>query len=67
MEKEEIIEEIKKLIVFSDSDTIEINPNFLEYFELEELVQIRNRLLLKKSKIRENTFDFLDEIYEKAK
>ena len=67
MEKEEIIEEIKKLIASSENDQIEINPAFLDYFNVEELNEIKEQLLVKKSKIRETTFDFLDEIYEKTK
>lgn len=67
MEKEEIIEEIKNLITTSKNDTIDINPNFLEYFQLEELISIKEQLIVKKSKIRETTFDYLDEIYEKTK
>ena len=67
MEKEEIIEEIKSLISTSKNETIEINPNFLEYFQLEELIAIKEQLTIKKSKIRETTFDYLDEIYEKTK
>lgn len=67
MEKIELIEEIKKLIVANKEDIIDINPAFLEYFQVEELVSIRDELLIKKSKIRENSFTFLDEIYEKTK
>lgn len=67
MEKIELIEEIKKLIVANKKDIIDINPAFLEYFQVEELVSIRDELLIKKSKIRENSFTFLDEIYEKTK
>lgn len=67
MEKEEIIKEIKKLIASSKDDKIEINPLFLDYFSIEELNEIKDQLLVKKSKIRETTFDFLDEIYEKTK
>lgn len=67
MEKEEIIEEIKVLISSSKEETIEINPDFLQYFDLEELISIRDNLIIKKSKIRESTFDYLDELYEKTK
>ena len=35
--KKEIIENIKKLIKINPEDSIEINPKYLEYFELEEL------------------------------
>ncbi len=67
MEKEKIIEEIKVLIASTKGDNIEINPSFLEYFQVEELIEIKEQLIVKKNKIRENTFEFLDEIYEKTK
>ena len=67
MEKIELIEEIKKLIATSKDDVIDINPAFLEYFQVEELESIRDDLLVRKSNIRESTFAFLDEIYEKTK
>ena len=67
MQKEDLIEEIKELIATNKEDSIEINPNFLEYFDLEELVSIRDNLIIKKNKIRESTFDYLDELYEKTK
>lgn len=66
-DKNKIIEEIKKLIATDKNDNIEINPNFLEYFQLEELISIKEQLNFKKSKIRESTFDYLDELYEKTK
>ncbi len=67
MEKEKIIEEIKVLIASTKGDNIEINPSFLEYFQVEELIEIKEQLIVKKNKIRENTLEFLDEIYEKTK
>ncbi|XOB60882.1 hypothetical protein ACMC56_09700 [Campylobacterota bacterium DY0563] len=67
MEKKEIIEEIKSLISTTGEDSIEINPNYLEYFQLDELISIKEQLLLQKSKIKETTSLFLDEIYEKTK
>lgn len=65
--KNEVVEEIKSLIAISKDDIIEINPDFLQYFDLEELISIKENLIIKKSKIRENTFDYLDELYEKTK
>lgn len=67
MEKEELIEEIKSLIAINKDDVIEINPDFLQYFDVEELVSIKENLIIKKNNIRENTFDYLDELYEKTK
>jgi len=67
MEKEELIEQIKKLILVNEEESLEINPKYLEYFQIEELESIKNQLLLRKSKIKETTSLFLDEIYEKTK
>lgn len=67
MEKRELIEEIKRLISVDKNESIDINPNYLEYFQLEELISIKEHLLVRKSKIKETTSLFLDEIYEKTK
>lgn len=55
------------MISTTGEDSIEINPNYLEYFQLDELISIKEQLLLQKSKIKETTSLFLDEIYEKTK
>ncbi len=65
-EKEYVIDEIKSLISSTGEQT-EINPKFLDYFDLEELYDIKENLLRKKEQVRENNKDFLEEIYEKTK
>lgn len=65
--KEEVVEQIKDLISTDKNESIDINPNFLEYFDLDELISIKETLIIKKNKIRETTFDYLDELYEKTK
>lgn len=65
--KEELIKDIKLLISTDDDDNVDINPNFLEYFQIEELVSMKEQLIKRKNNIREDTFDYLDEIYEKTK
>lgn len=65
-EKEYVINEIKSLIS-TTGEKIEINPKFLEYFDLEELYDIKENLLRKKEFVRENNKEFLEEIYEKTK
>ena len=57
--KQELIENIKELI--------KINPNYLEYFEVEELLDIQRQLELKKKDISKITNNYLDEIYQKTK
>jgi galactokinase/mevalonate kinase-like predicted kinase len=65
--KQEIIENIKKLIKINPEETIEINPNYLEYFDEEELLEIQRQLEFKKQNIAKITNNYLDEIYEKTK
>lgn len=65
-EKEYIISEIKSLISVS-GESVDIEPKLLDYFDLEELYNIKEQLEEKKEKFRENSQDYLDSIYEKTK
>lgn len=65
--KEILINDIKDLIKTNKEESIEINPKFLDYFLLEELESIRDDLVLKKLRQKEDNSLFLDEIYEKIK
>ena len=65
--KNEIIENIKKLIKINPDETIEINPNYLEYFDVEELLDIQKQLEYKKNNISKISNNYLDEIYQKTK
>ena len=65
--KNEIIENIKKLIKINPEETIEINPNYLEYFDEEELLDIQKQLEYKKENISKISNNYLDEIYKKTK
>ena len=65
--KNEIIENIKQLIKINPDETIEINPNYLEYFDIEELLDIQKQLEYKKNNISKISNTYLDEIYQKTK
>ena len=65
--KQELIESIKELIKINPNDTIEINPNYLEYFDEEELLDIQRQLQFRKENISKITNNYLDEIYLKTK
>ena len=65
--KEELIEEIKELMKINDNETIDINPNYLEYFQEDELLDIIKQLYSRKENISSITTSYLDEIYEKTK
>jgi len=62
--KLELIEEIKQLISV-DGSSIDINPNYLEYFELEELEDIKQQLLNNKSNVKSFTKEYVEELYDK--
>jgi len=64
LNKSELIEEIKHLISV-DGSTTEINPNYLEYFTDEELIEIKDDLINKKMNVIESTKEYVDELYEK--
>ncbi len=66
-EKEIIINEIKELITSAKGDVVEINPNYLDYFSFEELQEIKDNLLVKKTNYQEHSKEFVDELYEKTK
>ena len=63
--KEELIEEIKRLISI-DGSAVEINPKYLEYFELDELQEIKDTLDGKKKDHDAISNDYLDELFNKC-
>lgn len=65
--KQELIEEIKELIKINPEDSIEINPKYLEYFDEEELLDIKLKLEQRKENISKISNNYLDEIYQKTK
>ena len=65
--KEKLIEQIKELMKINKDETIEINPKYLEYFQVEELEDIIKQLNGRKDNISSITSSYLDEIYEKTK
>ncbi|MAD41191.1 MAG: hypothetical protein CL623_02220 [Arcobacter sp.] len=65
--KEELIAQIKELLKINANEIIDINPNYLEYFQEEELEDIINQLNGRKKNVSSITTEYLDEIYEKTK
>ena len=64
-EKQKLIDEIKALIDQNSTKTTDINLKYIEYFELDELFDIRDSLLLKKEKSYQD-LDYLEEIFNKC-
>ena len=65
--KEELIKEIKELLKTDENENIDINPNYLNYFDEDELKDIVFRLIEKKFEQKEGNSAYLDEIYQKTK
>ncbi|QKF73403.1 hypothetical protein AFAEC_1238 [Aliarcobacter faecis] len=65
--KKELIEEIKELLKISQNEVVDINPNYLNYFDEDELKDIVFRLIDKKVEQKETNSTYLDEIYNKTK
>jgi energy-converting hydrogenase A subunit M len=65
--KEDLIIQIKELLKINENDVIDINPNYLEYFQEEELEDMINQLNGRKKNVSSITAEYLDEIYEKTK
>ena len=64
---EELIKEIKELLKTDENEYIDINPNYLNYFDEDELKDIVFRLIEKKVEQKEGNSAYLDEIYQKTK
>lgn len=65
--KKQLIEEIKELLKINQDEIVEINPKYLDYFEEEELLNVKDKLESKKREINKISNDYLDEIYLKTK
>ncbi|MCR8709878.1 hypothetical protein [Aliarcobacter butzleri] len=65
--KKQLIEDIKELLKINQDEIVEINPKYLDYFEEEELLNIKDKLEFKKREINKISNDYLDEIYLKTK
>ena len=63
--KNELIEEIKHLISV-DGSSVDINPNYLQYFDFDELCDIKEQLINRKIDQNEIAKEYLDEVYEKC-
>lgn len=58
--KEELLEQITKLMTFDES-SIYINPDLLQYMEIDELIDIKQNLI----KSKKDYSTMLDDIFEK--
>ncbi|RUM44689.1 MAG: hypothetical protein DSY46_04930 [Hydrogenimonas sp.] len=60
MEKEELLKAIEELLSFDGNDTT-INPNYLEYFTIEELQSIKEELERKHANMVEEHLEWMQQ------
>ena len=59
--KEELLKEIEALLSYKPNDTTTINPNYLEYLELEDLKSIKKNLIHRIGKLTEEDIEWLEQ------
>ena len=63
--KEELIKKIK-ILISSNNKPLPFNKNYINYFELDELLEIRDVLLNKKEENKNPSKDYLDDIFNRC-
>jgi hypothetical protein len=59
--KEELLKEIEALLSYKPEEKLEINPNYLEYLEVEDLESIKKGLIRKIGKLSEEDIEWLQQ------
>jgi len=62
MKKEELLKEIETLLNNTPNDKTQINPNYLEYLEIEDLESIKRGLLERVGKLDKEDVEWLKEV-----
>ena len=60
-EKEELLHEIEALLTYKPENKTTINPNYLEYLELEDLENIKRGLMAKIGKLTQEDIEWLEQ------
>ena len=59
--KEELLKEIEALLSYKPEEKTTINPNYLEYLELEDLESIKKGLMAKIGKLKKEDIEWLEQ------
>jgi len=59
--KEELLADIEKLLSYKPEEKTTINPNYLEYLELEDLISIKKNLINKIGQLSEKDIEWLEQ------
>ena len=60
-QKEELLKEIEALLSYKPEEKTTINPNYLEYLELEDLESIKKGLISKIGKLSQEDIKWLEQ------
>ncbi|HIP55607.1 MAG TPA: hypothetical protein EYG97_01130 [Arcobacter sp.] len=63
--KQELIDEMK-LLIDNSEHKVEINIKYIDYFEIDELIEMRDMMKYKKENRTEETSDYLDDIFSRC-
>jgi hypothetical protein len=64
-EKKDLITQIKALIA-TNEEKVPFNEKYIEYFEIDELIEIKDILEHKKEQNKNPSKDYLDDIFNKC-
>ena len=64
--KESLLKEIELLLSYNPNETTTINPNYLEYLELEDLESIKNNLIKKVGRLKEKDIEWLQQFKKES-
>jgi hypothetical protein len=59
--KEELLADIEKLLTYKPQEKTTINPNYLEYLEIEDLISMKKSLMESVGKLSEKDIEWLEQ------
>jgi hypothetical protein len=59
--KEELLADIEKLLTYKPEEKTTINPNYLEYLELKDLISIKKNLMERIGQLSETDIEWLEQ------
>ena len=64
--KESLLKEIEVLLSYNPNDTTTINPNYIEYLEISDLESIKNSLIEKVGRLKEEDIVWLQKFNKQS-
>lgn len=59
--KEALLTDIEQLLTYNPEEQTTINPNYLEYLSLEDLISIRKKLITRLGQLKEDDIEWLEQ------